>query len=67
MNETSRPPGGPPRLLLSVADVRDILARLVAAREEQALGKYDQAAAILGDLEADLAALAARLDAQPRR
>jgi hypothetical protein len=34
----------------------DMLARIVAVREELALGEYEQAAAILADLEADLAA-----------
>jgi hypothetical protein len=57
MNETSRPEGGPPRPFLSVADARDALARVVAAREQQALGEHEQAAAILADPEADLAAL----------
>ena len=53
MNETSRPEGGPPRPLLTVADARDALAGVVVAREEQALGECEQAAAILADLDAD--------------
>lgn len=58
MNETSRPEGGPPRPLPSIADLRDVLARVVAGREEIALDPF-QADAILADLEDDLAALVA--------
>jgi hypothetical protein len=56
MNGTSRPQGGPPRPFFSLLDARDVLARLVAAREELS-HEPEQAAAILADLEADLVAL----------
>jgi hypothetical protein len=38
----------------------ELLARIVAAREELENGAMDQATAILGDLEADLAELVER-------
>ena len=44
---------------MSVA-LSDVLARIVAASEELALGDYAQVAAILADLEADVAAIVAR-------
>jgi len=56
VSETSRPPGGPPRPLLTITEVRNVLARVVAAGEELPY-EPGQAAAILGDLEADVAAL----------
>jgi hypothetical protein len=45
---------------MTATEIRDVLARIVAAREEQALGEYEQAAAILVDLETDLATLVGR-------
>jgi hypothetical protein len=57
VNDASRPEGGPPRPRLTLADARDVLARIIAAREEL---EYDaaHAAAILSDLENDLAQIA---------
>jgi hypothetical protein len=42
--------------------VRDVLARVVAAREELALGAAEEAAAMLADLEVDLAVLIGRTE-----
>lgn len=56
MNE-SRPESGPPRAAFTVDRIRDVLARIVAAREEL-IYQPDEAAAILADLEVELAAFA---------
>lgn len=54
MNEASRHEGGPPTPLQRVADLRDVLGRIVAAREELVY-EPSQAAVILAGLEDDLA------------
>lgn len=56
MTDASRPTGGPMCPPVSVAHLRDILARVVAAGEELAHDPC-QAAAVLADLEHDVAAL----------
>ncbi len=38
----------------AAGELCELLSRIVAAREEQALGEYEEAAAILADLEAEL-------------
>lgn len=50
MSETTAP--------AEIVALRGVLGRVIAAREELAVGERLQAAAILADLEADLVALA---------
>jgi hypothetical protein len=44
----------------AIPDASNLLARIVAAGEELAFGESEQAAAILADLETDLATLVGR-------
>jgi hypothetical protein len=45
---------------VALDELRDVLARLVAAREELAVGASDESEAILYDLEIDLTGLIER-------